>query len=194
MAYDLHCQIYASDCWYISTQAIHKYYKIKIKQELRVIDFKLSLLRLAREKPNLSKAAAIALVIPILAMSMTTAAKAETVKKSDSKTTKTNTSTAQNLPSSENRIAALDEMTVSDKQSPIDSWLTEESDAVPVQKRTELGKLTKTAPIAGSILDQQELKTVKHVDILRDQLNRIPGLSMVRNMRIPDSSKPTRVC
>jgi iron complex outermembrane receptor protein len=155
-----------------------------------VINFKHSTLNIESARHPLTKAAVITLAIPALALSMITPVTAETVKKSDSKTAKSKTSTAQNVPSSEDRITALDEMTVSDKQSHIDSWLTEDSDAIPVQERTELGKLTKTAPIAGSIIDQQELKTVKYVDILRDQLNRIPGLSMVRNMRIPDGGKP----
>ena len=138
---------------------------------------------------DFTKAAIIALAIPALALSMITPATAETVKNSASKTAKSKTSTAKNVPSSEDRIIALDEMTVSDKQSHIDNWLTEDIDSIPVQKRTELGKLTMTTPIAGSVIDQQELQTVKYVDLLREQLSRVPGISMPRNIRIPDGGK-----
>lgn len=70
-----------------------------------------------------------------------------------------------------------------------ENWLTEDSHSKPVQERTELGQLTKTTPQAGSIIDRTELETVKYVDLLREQFNRIPGISMVRNMRIPDGGK-----
>lgn len=70
-----------------------------------------------------------------------------------------------------------------------DNWLTEDSDSKPVQDRTELGQLTKTTAQAGSIIDSAELENVKYVDLLREQFNRIPGVSMVRNMRIPDGGK-----
>ncbi|MFI3220014.1 MAG: hypothetical protein QX189_13000, partial [Methylococcales bacterium] len=104
-----------------------------------MIGFKHSTLNRESARHPLTKAV-IALAIPALTLSMTTLATAETVKKADSKTVKSKTSTAQNVPSSENRIISLDEMTVSDKASHIDSWLTEDIDAIPVQKRTELGK------------------------------------------------------
>ncbi len=71
----------------------------------------------------------------------------------------------------------------------LDNWLTEDSEAKPVQERTELGRLTKTTPQPGSVIDRTELETVKYVDLLREQFNRIPGVSMSRNMRIPDGSK-----
>ncbi|OHX36384.1 hypothetical protein BJL95_11515 [Methylomonas sp. LWB] len=71
----------------------------------------------------------------------------------------------------------------------LDNWLTEDSSKKPVQERTALGQLTKTTSQPGSIIDQTELETVKYVDLLREQFNRIPGVSMVRNMRIPDGGK-----
>ncbi len=71
----------------------------------------------------------------------------------------------------------------------LDNWLTEDSEAKPVQERTELGRLTKTTPQPGSVIDREELENVKFVDVLREQFNRIPGVSMVRNMRIPDGGK-----
>ncbi|MFI3218692.1 MAG: hypothetical protein QX189_06170, partial [Methylococcales bacterium] len=101
-----------------------------------MINFKHPTLNIESARPDFTKAAIIALAIPALALSMTTPATAETVKKSDSKTAKTKTSTAQNVPSSEERITALNEMMVSDTKAHIDSWLTEDTDAIPVQKRT----------------------------------------------------------
>ncbi len=153
-----------------------------------MINFKHSTLNRESARHPLTKAV-IALAIPALTLSMTTLATAETVKKADSKTVKSKTSTAQNVPSSENRIISLDEMTVSDKASHIDSWLTEDIDAIPVQKRTELGKLTMTTPLAGSVIDQQELQIVKYVDFLREQLSRVPSISLGRNIRIADGGK-----
>jgi iron complex outermembrane receptor protein len=90
------------------------------------------------------------------------------------------------------KITQLSEMVVTDSRddkSRSNGWLKEDTSKIPVQERTKLGQLSKTAPFAGSIIDQEELKTVKYVDILRDQLNRIPGLSMIRSMRIPDGAK-----
>lgn len=81
-------------------------------------------------------------------------------------------------------------MQVTAKPVYLNNWLTEDAGAYKiVQERTKLGQLTKTAPFAGSIIDQEELETVKYVDILRDQLSRIPGNSQVRNLRIPDGGK-----
>lgn len=111
------------------------------------------------------------LTVLLLAMSFTKPAFAETTKA---------------------KSIELDDMTVlSDKAKklPIDSWLTEDSSKKPVQERTELGRLTKTTPLAGSIIDEQELTTVKYADLLREQLARIPGISMQRNIRIPDGGK-----
>ncbi|MDD2760514.1 MAG: TonB-dependent receptor plug domain-containing protein, partial [Methylomonas sp.] len=71
----------------------------------------------------------------------------------------------------------------------LDNWLSEDSSSKKVQDRTELGQLTKTTPQPGSILDREELETVKYADLLREQFNRTPGVSLVRNMRIPDGGK-----
>ena len=119
-----------------------------------VINLKHSTLNTESARHNFTKAAVIVLAIPALALSMITSATAETDKKSDSKTAKSKISTAQNAASSEDRIIALNEMTVSDTRAHIDSWLTEDIDAIPVQKRTELGHLTMTTPIAGSVINQ----------------------------------------
>jgi outer membrane receptor protein involved in Fe transport len=70
------------------------------------------------------------------------------------------------------------------------NWVTSDStNSKTEQEKTTLGALTKSTSLAGSVIDQEELQTVKYVDIVRDQLSRIPGVSMVRNLRIPDGSK-----
>ncbi len=45
------------------------------------------------------------------------------------------------------------------------------------------------APVAISIIDQKELDRVKVVDSRRELLKRIPGYSMIRNLRIPSGGK-----
>lgn len=59
----------------------------------------------------------------------------------------------------------------------------------PIQQRTELGTLNEYTPLAGTVVSQDELETVKFVDSLRELLTRVPGVSMVRNMRIPVGGK-----
>jgi outer membrane receptor protein involved in Fe transport len=84
----------------------------------------------------------------------------------------------------------LDDVEVSAEASELTNWLTFDSKTKPVQELTKIGQLTKSAPLAGSIIDQEELETVKYVDLLREQFNRIPGVSQTRNFRIPDGGKP----
>lgn len=47
----------------------------------------------------------------------------------------------------------------------------------------------KDSPVAVSVIDKEELDTVKFVDVRRELLKRIPGYSMIRNLRIPSGSK-----
>jgi iron complex outermembrane receptor protein len=125
----------------------------------------------------------ILLVCPVIVLLSTDQVNAETLKKPK-------TTPPASKAKAEQPVTALGEMVVSDKRQPfVDNWLTRDNSTIPVQERTQLGLLTKSAPIAGSIIDQEELRKVKYVDILRDQLNRVPGVSMVRNMRIPDGGK-----
>ena len=86
-------------------------------------------------------------------------------------------------------VTTLNEMSVTANPIALTSWLTEDRATKPVQARTELGRLTKTTPTAGSIIDQDELQAVKYVDITRELLSRTPGVSMVRNIRIADGGK-----
>lgn len=58
-----------------------------------------------------------------------------------------------------------------------------------VQTRTELGKLTEYTPISGTVVDQEEIEHLQLVNNLLELGKRVPGISMVRNMRIPDGGK-----
>ena len=60
---------------------------------------------------------------------------------------------------------------------------------VPVQQRTELGRLTDYTPLAGSVLSREEVETVRFVDSLHELLPRVPGISMSRNLRFTDGGK-----
>lgn len=59
----------------------------------------------------------------------------------------------------------------------------------PVQQRTELGKLNEYTPISGSVVDKEDLEHLQLVNNLLELGKRVPGISMVRNMRIPDGGK-----
>jgi iron complex outermembrane receptor protein len=59
----------------------------------------------------------------------------------------------------------------------------------PVQQRTELGKLTVYTPVSGSVVDKAELEQLQLVNNLLELGKRVPGISMLRNMRIPDGGK-----
>lgn len=64
------------------------------------------------------------------------------------------------------------------------------SDAeIPVQQRTELGKLTEYTPISGAVVKREELEHLQLVNNLLEIGKRVPGISMVRNLRIPDGGK-----
>jgi iron complex outermembrane receptor protein len=59
----------------------------------------------------------------------------------------------------------------------------------PVQQRTELGKLTVYTPVSGAVVGKDELEHLQLVNNLLELGKRVPGISMVRNMRIPDGGK-----
>jgi outer membrane receptor protein involved in Fe transport len=59
----------------------------------------------------------------------------------------------------------------------------------PLQQQTELGKLTEKTPISGAVLDKEEIAHLQLVNNLLELGKRVPGISMVRNMRIPDGGK-----
>jgi outer membrane receptor protein involved in Fe transport len=68
--------------------------------------------------------------------------------------------------------------------------MTVSADAdTPVQQRTELGKLTEYTPLSGAVLDRREIEHLQLVNSLLELGKRVPGISMVRNMRIPDGGK-----
>jgi len=58
-----------------------------------------------------------------------------------------------------------------------------------VPARTELGRLTEYTPLAGTVLGQDELETVRFVDSYHELLPRVPGVSMSRNLRFTDGGK-----
>jgi iron complex outermembrane receptor protein len=57
------------------------------------------------------------------------------------------------------------------------------------QGRTPLGHLTVATPIAGTAVQREQLEDVRPADMQRELLPQIPGVSMVRNMRIPIGGK-----
>lgn len=59
----------------------------------------------------------------------------------------------------------------------------------PIQERTELGRLTEYTPISGAVVDKEEIEHLQIVNGLLELGKRVPGISMVRNMRIPDGGK-----
>jgi iron complex outermembrane recepter protein len=59
----------------------------------------------------------------------------------------------------------------------------------PVQQRTELGRLTEATPISGAVVDREEMEHLSVVNSLLELGKRVPGVSMVRNMRIPAGGK-----
>lgn len=59
----------------------------------------------------------------------------------------------------------------------------------PIQQRTELGKLTVYTPVSGAVISKEELEHLQVVNNLLEIGKRVPGISMVRNMRIPDGGK-----
>jgi len=59
----------------------------------------------------------------------------------------------------------------------------------PVQQRTELGKVTVYTPVSGAVVGRQELDDLQLVNNLLELGKRVPGISMVRNMRVPDGGK-----
>jgi iron complex outermembrane recepter protein len=81
------------------------------------------------------------------------------------------------IAQAEETEAKLKEMTVS-------------SDAdKPVQERTELGKLTEYTPMSGAVVDREEMEHLNLVNNLLELGKRVPGISMVRNLRIPEGGK-----
>lgn len=59
----------------------------------------------------------------------------------------------------------------------------------PIQARTELGKLTTYTPVSGAVVEREEIDHLQPVNNLLELGKRVPGISMIRNMRIPDGGK-----
>lgn len=60
---------------------------------------------------------------------------------------------------------------------------------VKVQAKTQLGRLTIATPMAGTVIIKEDLEQIRPADVQRELLPQIPGVSMVRNMRIPIGGK-----
>ncbi|MFZ2269894.1 MAG: TonB-dependent receptor [Azonexus sp.] len=66
---------------------------------------------------------------------------------------------------------------------------TSASKDLPVQERTDLGSFTEYTPMSGTTISREEIEEIKFVDPRRELLWRVPGMTMIRNIRIPDGSK-----
>lgn len=55
--------------------------------------------------------------------------------------------------------------------------------------KTELGKLTEYTPISGAVVEKEEIEHLQLVNTLLELGKRVPGISLIRNMRIPDGGK-----
>lgn len=75
------------------------------------------------------------------------------------------------------KASTLDSMTISAKKN------------TDPHSRTELGKLTEATPMSGATVNAEELEHLQLVNNLLELGKRVPGISMVRNMRIPDGGK-----
>src|SRR5450830_18776 len=91
--------------------------------------------------------------------------------------------------------AAEFQNTEPNKTEPKTSEATLESMTITAKKsddphtRTELGKLTEATPMSGATVTAEELEHLQLVNNLLELGKRVPGISMVRNMRIPDGGK-----
>ncbi|MBZ0164681.1 MAG: TonB-dependent receptor [Notoacmeibacter sp.] len=58
-----------------------------------------------------------------------------------------------------------------------------------VQERTTIGRLSVDTPLNGTSISSEELELVRSSDAENDILRRVPGVSMIRNLRIPTGGK-----
>ena len=71
----------------------------------------------------------------------------------------------------------------------LDAMTISSSKAEDIHARTELGVLTEHTPISGTVVTQEELEHLQLGNNLLELGKRVPGISMIRNMRIPDGGK-----
>lgn len=60
---------------------------------------------------------------------------------------------------------------------------------VTVQAQTQIGRITAATPIAGTVVDKDEIAHIRPADVQRELLPQVPGVSMVRNLRFPIGGK-----
>lgn len=76
-----------------------------------------------------------------------------------------------------------------DKEAMLKETIVSSETDKPIQQRTELGRLTDYTPISGTVVGKEEIEHLQLVNNLLELGKRVPGISMVRNMRIPDGGK-----
>ena len=76
-----------------------------------------------------------------------------------------------------------------DAEPTLDAMTISAKSADDPHTRTELGRLTVATPISGTAVTSEELEHLQLVNNLLELGKRVPGISMVRNMRIPDGGK-----
>lgn len=85
--------------------------------------------------------------------------------------------------------AAPAKLTASDQDRLLKEMVVSANKDKPIQQRTELGKLTVYTPVSGAVLGKEELEHLQVVNNLLEIGKRVPGIGMIRNMRIPDGGK-----
>ncbi len=100
---------------------------------------------------------------------------------------------AQGVVASASEDVPVADAAVGDAQPPaeqtLDVMTVSSSKAEDIHARTELGVLTEHTPISGTVVTQEELDHLQLGNNLLELGKRVPGISMIRNMRIPDGGK-----
>ncbi len=63
------------------------------------------------------------------------------------------------------------------------------SEPASVQSRAQPGRLTLATPINGTVIEQSQIEETHAVDTQRELLRQVPGVSLIRNIRIPIGGK-----
>lgn len=70
--------------------------------------------------------------------------------------------------------------------APVKTSAAQEQD---VQTRTEIGRLNDYTPLAGTVVQREEVENLHFVDSLAELMLRVPGVSSSRNLRFTDGGK-----
>lgn len=85
--------------------------------------------------------------------------------------------------------AALTEQQAEAVDSVLDDMTISSGKVDDPHARTELGVLTEATPISGTVVTAEALEHLQLGNNLLELAKRVPGISMIRNMRIPDGGK-----